>query len=97
MLVGCLDFGNFVYVFEADSAHDVMTWTPSALLYARGFLEKIRGGRGFCDKRERPVRLDGNQGRYGNARFYVCSASVELFAEVHGLHTAGTKSRTDRW
>ena len=96
MLVGRFDFRDFVNVFEADGAHEVMAGAAGTLVYTRSFLEEVGGGRSFCDEGESAVRLDGNQGGYGNTGLYVRSASIEFFAEVHGLHATRTKSRTDR-
>ena len=96
VLVRRLDFGDLINVFETDGAHDVMSGTASALLYARGFLEEVGSWRSLCDEGERAVRLDGNQCGNGDARFNVRSASIEFLAEVHRLDTTGTQSRTDR-
>ena len=97
MRVRRLNFRDLVDVLQADRANGLMPWAAGALLYPGCFLQKVSGGGRFGDEGESAVRLDGNQGGNRNTGLNVRSASIELLAEVHGLDTASTKSRTDRW
>lgn len=85
------------HMFETDSSNRLVTWFTRPLLNASGFLEEIRSWRGFRNERECAVGLNCDE-RWGrNARLYMRSSGVELFAKVHGLYSTGTKSGTNWW
>ena len=83
MLVGRFNLSDLVNVLEADGAHDVMSRSAGAFLYARSFLEEVSGGWSFRNEGERAIRLNKNLGGNGNAGLNMRGASVELLAEVH--------------
>jgi hypothetical protein len=93
VIIPCLDFGNFVHVFETDGAHYFMSGTRGTLFQAGDLLEEVGGRRRFCDKSERPVWLDVNHGRDWDTGFDVSGPGVEFFAKVHGFDT----TRAERW
>lgn len=93
VFISCLDFGDFVHVFETDGASCFVPGTGRALFEAGNLLEEVGGWRCLCDKSERPVWLDVNHGGNRDARFDVGSPGVELFTKVHGFDTA----RAERW
>ena len=93
VVVPCLDFGDFVHMFETDGAQYFMSGTRGTFFQAGHLLEQVGGRRRFCDKSERPVWLYANHSGNWDARFDVCGPGVELFAKVHGFDT----TRTKRW
>ena len=97
MIVCGLYLRNLEYVFEADRPDDLMTGFSCALLDVRCLLEEVGRRWRLCDEGEGPVRLDGDKGRGGDARFDVCGPRVEFFAKVHRLDATRTKCRTNRW
>ena len=97
MIICGLDLCNLEYVFETDRPKDLMARFSSTLFDVGSLLEQIGRRWRLCDESEGPVRLDGDKGGSGNARFDVCGPGVEFFAKVHGLDTTRTKCRTNRW
>lgn len=95
VIISCLDFGNFIHVFETDGAQYFVSRTCGTFFHAGNLLEEVGGGRCFCDKSERPVWLDVNHGRDWDAGFDVGCPGVELFAKVHGFDTARAECWAD--
>ena len=83
VLISCLDFCNFIHVFEADGSKYFVSRTCRTLFQTGNLPEEVGGWRRFCDKCERPVWLDMNHGRNRNTRFDVGCPGIELFAKVH--------------
>ena len=97
MIVRGLDPGNLEDVFEADRPDELMTRFAGALLNVCRLLEEVGRRWRLCDEGEGPVRLDGDKGGSGSARFDVCGPGVEFLAKIHRLDTTRTKCRTNRW
>lgn len=96
MLIRRLDLRDLKHVFDADRRKDFVTRLRGALFKAGRLLEEVGARWRFSDKRERTVGLHGDQSRCGYTLLYMGSSSVELFAEIHGLHPTSPKSRPHR-
>jgi len=93
MVICSLYFRYFVYVLKTYGRKRFVTGAASPFLYACGFLEKVRGGRGSGDEGEHAVGLHGYFGWDRYAWFDVSRTGVELLAKVHRLDTSRTKRR----
>lgn len=93
VVISCLDFGDFVHVFETDGAKYLVPRSGGTFFEAGDLLEEVGGWGCFCDKSERPVWLDVNHGGNGDAGFDVGGPGVELLAKIHGFNT----TRAECW
>ena len=93
MFIRCLNFCNFVDVFEANRPSYLMSWTAHAFFNPSSLFEKVSSWWCFGDKGEGTIWLDRNQSRNRHAWLNMSCPRIELFTEVHRLHTPCTKSR----
>ncbi len=95
VVVGVFYFCDLVDMLEADRAVENMTWLAGAHFDAGRLFQKVRGGRGFCDKVKGAIWAHVYGGWNWCSRGYVGCTGVELFAKVHRLDTASTQCGTD--
>lgn len=95
VLICLLDPGNLVDMLQAYGARYLVAWSAGAFFNAGRLLQKVRGRRRFCNKRECSVRLHIDERRSGCARLNVGRFRVELFAEIHRLDATSTQRGTN--
>lgn len=95
MIIRSLYSRNFVYVFQADCAGDIVTRLSRTLLYASCFFEEVCGGGRFGDKGERAVGLDGDDSWNRDTRFDVCRSRIELPTKINRFHAPSSECRPD--
>lgn len=86
---------DFVYVFQADGASNLMTGLSCTLLYTSCFLEEVCSGGRLCGESKRAVGLDSDDSWDRDTRLDVCCSCIEFFAEVHRFDTASSECRAD--
>lgn len=94
MVVGCLYSRNLVDVLETDGPVPDVAWFAGAHFDSGRLFEEVSAWWRFRCEVESTVWPNIDFSRSGDSRGNVCGASVELFAEIHGLDTTRTERRT---